>query len=585
MLKSNKERIWVSVKQWKELDDKDEKNYCLQKDVIDSVIKAEETEGRTVKFAVSKNSVDRDNDTIKQTGWTLDNFKKNPVVPFGHNYKDLPVAKSLTIDIVKNQLVSVAEFVSKEIYPFADTVYQMIKGGFLNATSVGFKALAYEQNDERGGYDFLKQELLEYSVVPIPSNPDALVQARDAGIDTALLKEWAESVLDSFGDNAAKGLTITKAELEEMFKTMSAPQFYIPQLLGSSGVESETAKLLREVYSVKTTTSDNTTGTPEITDATPEPVAVKDVPAEEPAASEAKDVTEEVTEEPKDEAPDYLKLLSQELILRGFEVKRDDVEIVKDEKVLEGKNFSAYSDDQIFDFMLRQIGTTDTTFTIKDEVFDYELTELENKENQLTEDSFKETKEVPPVVEKLNPVVMDSFMPKSFEAIAAQLRSSSRNYLTGNGKSCEEGREFPVLLATFQRSALFAVIGYNRSYDEDPTYEGKWRMNGQLGVPEWVGEPKEVEVNVSMSIIDAVTDGKAASYKETKAEPEVEPKEVEPKEVESTEVKDEDVMIEFDEEPTEKAVDKAIDNKLSSMSQTIADAIALGVRQAQGKLD
>ena len=577
MLKSNKERIWVSVKQWKELDDKDEKNYCLQKDVIDSVIKAEETEGRTVKFAVSKNSVDRDNDTIKQAGWTLDNFKKNPVVPFGHNYKDLPIAKSLTIDIIKNQLVSVAEFVSKEIYPFADTVYQMIKGGFLNATSVGFKALAYEQNDERGGYDFLKQELLEYSVVPIPSNPDALVQARDAGIDTVLLKEWAESILDSFGENAAKGLMITKAELEEMFKTMSAPQFYIPQVIGSSGVESETAKLLREVFSVKTT------------DATPEPVEAKDV------TTEAKDVTEKVieepkedaTEEPKEEVTDYLKLLSQELILRGFEVKRDDVEIVKDEKVLEGKDFSAYSDDQIFDFMLRQIGTTGTTFTIKDEVFDYELTELENKEDQLTEDSFKEVKDAPSTVEKLNPVVMSSFMPKSFEAIAAQLRASTRNYLTGNGKSCEPGSEFPVLLATFQRTALFAVIGYDRSFDEDPTYEGRWRMNGHLGVPEWVGEPKEVEVTVSMAVVDAATGGKAASYKETKTEPEAEPKEVEPKEEseESKEVKNDDVMIELDEEPTNKTVDDAIDNKLSSMGQTITDAIALGLRQAQGKLD
>ena len=567
------DRVWISAKEWKELEDKDEKNYCLHKDVADSVIKAEEGEGRTVKFAVSKNTVDRDGDTIKQTGWVLDNFKKNPVVIFGHDYKSLPIAKSLSIETIKNQLVSVAEFATKEIYPFADTVYQMIKGGFLNATSVGFKPLAYEQNDERGGYDFLKQELLEYSVVPIPSNPDALVQARDAGIDTTLLKEWAEKVLDTFGDDTAKGLMITKAELEELFKQFQVPQILIPQVITTS--DTNTANAIKEAYGMKNTTAKDTDLAQNQTTADN-----KDGTVEEP-----KDVApteESVT--PKEETH-YLNLACQELILRGFTVKKDGKEIAKDETALEGKDFSDYSDDQIFDFMLREINatTSDSTFTIRDDPFDYELTELENKDDQLTHESFDKTKEENTSVEKINPTVLDCLMPKSYEAIAAQLRQSARNFLTGNGKSCEEGSEFPVLIATFQRTALFAVIGMSRSFDEDPTYEGKWRMNGQTGMAEWVGEPKAVDIQVTMNVVDMATNGKAASYKEKKEEPEAEPKE------EKNETPENETFIDLEEDSTDKSVEKAVDSKLTEMSATIAEAIreavSKGLRQSQGKLD
>jgi hypothetical protein len=55
----------------------------------------------------------------------------------------------------------------------------MVKRGFLRATSVGFrpKRDKYSWNEERGGIDFEEQELLEFSVVPVPSNPEALLSA------------------------------------------------------------------------------------------------------------------------------------------------------------------------------------------------------------------------------------------------------------------------------------------------------------------------------------------------------------------------------------------------------------------------
>ena len=70
------------------------------------------------------------------------------------------------------------EFATDEQFPFADQVYRLIVGGFLNSVSVWFRPLQHVYNAARGSVDFLKQELLEISVVPIPANPSAVVEAK-----------------------------------------------------------------------------------------------------------------------------------------------------------------------------------------------------------------------------------------------------------------------------------------------------------------------------------------------------------------------------------------------------------------------
>jgi hypothetical protein len=62
-----------------------------------------------------------------------------------------------------------------------------------------------------GGVDFLKVDALEFSAVPVPALPTALVTARSAGIDTGPLYEWAEKVLDDRGQ-----VLIPRAELETL---------------------------------------------------------------------------------------------------------------------------------------------------------------------------------------------------------------------------------------------------------------------------------------------------------------------------------------------------------------------------------
>jgi HK97 family phage prohead protease len=165
-------------------------------------------DSRRLKFTVSTGTVDRERDVIAQSGWMLDNFKKNPVVLFGHDYSGLPVAKATDIQVVGDTLVAEAEFATAEMYPFAETVYQMVKGGFLNATSVGFRPLKWVRNEERKGYDIESAELFEFSIVPVPANPDALVMARSAGIDVEPLAEWARKTLTTVSGD---GVWLSKA--------------------------------------------------------------------------------------------------------------------------------------------------------------------------------------------------------------------------------------------------------------------------------------------------------------------------------------------------------------------------------------
>jgi len=176
---------------------------------------------RILRFTISTAAVDRDRDTIDPQGWDLKNFKKNPVVLWAHNYHEPPVARSIQHKIVEvkaagpdksSKLISTAEFMPQEMNEKSHMVHQMLKGGFLNATSVGFQPKEWVFNEERKGVDFSKQELLEYSIVPVPSNPEALIEARSAGINTGPYLEWCQKVLDEDGG----GIWLPRKDIENM---------------------------------------------------------------------------------------------------------------------------------------------------------------------------------------------------------------------------------------------------------------------------------------------------------------------------------------------------------------------------------
>lgn len=132
-------------------------------------IKSIDSDSRTVTFVVSDGQVDRHGDSINPEGWMVENYMKNPVVLFGHDYKTLPIGKTIKLWVENGaELLATMKFATHE---FAQKVWDLIEGDFLNATSVGFIPLKL---DEEGNYTWAQQELLEISVVPVPANPRAL---------------------------------------------------------------------------------------------------------------------------------------------------------------------------------------------------------------------------------------------------------------------------------------------------------------------------------------------------------------------------------------------------------------------------
>lgn len=147
-------------------------------------------DSRTVEFVISDQTKDRHSTVINTKGWTLDNYNRNPIVGYNHNvygdgmfYKGSPddiIGKS-EVFIEGDKLIGRVTFEPADINPTAEKIYQKIKFGSLRSASVGFSEVGegyYGDGDQARGkenetYYFKGQDLMEWSIVNIPSNPSA----------------------------------------------------------------------------------------------------------------------------------------------------------------------------------------------------------------------------------------------------------------------------------------------------------------------------------------------------------------------------------------------------------------------------
>jgi len=141
-------------------------------------VKVEKTKDpRVLKFIGTDETVDRDNEIMTTSGWKINHYKKNPVILWAHNHRELPIAKTVKLQLSKEKgMVFFGKFPEKDIHPFADTVFKLYKEKYLNAFSVGFMILkdGYERQDGDKPNLITKKELFEVSAVPVPANPSAL---------------------------------------------------------------------------------------------------------------------------------------------------------------------------------------------------------------------------------------------------------------------------------------------------------------------------------------------------------------------------------------------------------------------------
>ncbi len=149
---------------------------------------------RTFTAVISTASVDRDKDVIDPKGWRLDNYKKNPVVLWQHNRNLPPIARTTDIRVSGQRVLATMEFAPEGASPLADEIHNLVAAGFLHSTSVGFLPIRSVYNSERGGHDILEAELLEFSIVNIPAQSEALIQrCLGEACDRAAVDRWLKS--------------------------------------------------------------------------------------------------------------------------------------------------------------------------------------------------------------------------------------------------------------------------------------------------------------------------------------------------------------------------------------------------------
>jgi HK97 family phage prohead protease len=139
-----------------------------------------------MEFVMSDETTDRMDDVILSDGWQLENFKKNPIALFGHR-SDFPIGKWANLRVENKQLRGHLELAPAGTSERIDEIRRLIEAGILRAVSVGFRPLERAPIDEKadefwGPFKFIKQELVETSLVSVPANPNALAVAKSLKI-------------------------------------------------------------------------------------------------------------------------------------------------------------------------------------------------------------------------------------------------------------------------------------------------------------------------------------------------------------------------------------------------------------------
>jgi hypothetical protein len=151
---------------------------------------------RTLTVTISTKTPDRSRDVVMPRGMKTDNYMKNPVVAFGHDYRGLAIAKAGGLDVTDDRIIATVQFPDEGVYPFADQVYKLYRDGFMNAWSIGFMPLKALDLDT-GGRQFDEWELLEFSAVLVPDNPEALTMFRSTkGLDMNTIPD-VQTVLET----------------------------------------------------------------------------------------------------------------------------------------------------------------------------------------------------------------------------------------------------------------------------------------------------------------------------------------------------------------------------------------------------
>lgn len=144
---------------------------------------------------ISDGTINRNRRMYDVAGWRLDNYRRNPVLFYGHDESAMPLGLMDDVSVRRDALVGRPVFAETERGREAKALYEgkMLRGVSTRALPIKY---AFER-DGQGDYyiHFYEQELLHVSFVGVPANTNALpleslwAQGAGAGEVLAMIQE------------------------------------------------------------------------------------------------------------------------------------------------------------------------------------------------------------------------------------------------------------------------------------------------------------------------------------------------------------------------------------------------------------
>jgi len=188
--------------------------------VFDSPLQLE-PDTRTVVAVISTDTVDRDGEVVLPRGLRKKAFQGNPVVFTNHDYFSLPIGKALWVKAEPRRVL--AKYQISDKTPEARDVWALLRDGILQAHSIGFishgatpptpEEIATRPDWAGARLVHRDWELLEFSVVGVPANPEALALAVSKGYSSHMLHKLLGTPLPP-GPRKLVSAEITGAAIE-----------------------------------------------------------------------------------------------------------------------------------------------------------------------------------------------------------------------------------------------------------------------------------------------------------------------------------------------------------------------------------
>ena len=165
---------------------------------------------------------DRDGESVSIALLDIDNYKKNPILVYNHDWGD--VAGKIT-SIEKDEL---GLYIKAEVHKFTgrEQVFEAVQKGIVISFSIGFVAKRFTYLEEEDIFEISSAELVEISLAPVPSNQDALFVAtsqKSLKLDKEMVKTQTKMTCDELNGICSMNKTIKGREMLDITTKEVAP--------------------------------------------------------------------------------------------------------------------------------------------------------------------------------------------------------------------------------------------------------------------------------------------------------------------------------------------------------------------------